>query len=374
MNSKTFLSSRIANQALRSLEPTDTKRSLVQLIYLGKFLEAFVLHDELEILDCASPNDYDDEGIDAYMKAQFENSECLAGIWDSQGIHIHTDGRIFDSIVSPQDHGTPGWHLKLLMEIEKEIPYEFSEYEVTERYLDLAHCKEGISYTMSGSASEKLAQELFVAKTTTSVNLVEKAYQDLSDSLKAEIVKLSKVGRQIDLFLPPIPAVIFSRAGNENRIADEALILKEEMSSYRKAMSSYSRTIRDDSLSLRDSLSALSELESTVSSLFPRNHESWSTQISEWRDLAEIGRVIDGVSATDSLSLTKLILGKPLAHAAHKFKTRHVSSLSKVGLEFLKITGYGRLLQDTFCCEFSSKQLEYVAREWSDPDNIIVTK
>lgn len=382
MKSKTFISGEIVDSALKCFDSSNwssaeydrNSPSLVRLIFLGKFLEAFVLYDELEVLDCAGPGEYFGSGSDAYMRSRFENSGHLTSIWNTNEVNVHTDGRISDSVISIQEDWGFGWHHELLTQLEGSLSAEDNELDICTHYLDLKYCPEGQPYTLAGTKNEKKAQEILLKENRCVPALSEATYKKLSSSLQTDLTKLGVYGRQIQFFLPPIPAIIFNRAGEPRSIAKEAIELKNEMSLYRETMSRYSATIQDDSIPIGDSLRALSDFEDTIGSLFPRNNDSWVSRISEWRDMVDLGKVVDGVSNSDATSLTKLLLGKPLSYLATKFKTRHVSSLGDMSAEFLKISGYGRLLQDTFSTEFSTDQLKEVEETWQNQEIIMASK
>ena len=96
MKSKTFISGEIVDSALKCFDSSNwssaeydrNSPSLVRLIFLGKFLEAFVLYDELEVLDCAGPGEYFGSGSDAYMRSRFENSGSKKRLCTNHSMNI----------------------------------------------------------------------------------------------------------------------------------------------------------------------------------------------------------------------------------------------------------------------------------------------
>ena len=70
-----------------------------------------------------------------------------------------------------------------------------------------------------------------------------------------------------------------------------------------------------------------------------------------------MGKVLDGISADDSVSVSKVLLGKPLEVLVHKLKTRNVQYLSSLRKNFLKIRNYGKLVEVTFAKEIGIQHI-----------------
>lgn len=193
----------------------------------------------------------------------------------------------------------------------------------------------------------------------TVIDKLIKQYNDLDKYLNKEIQKLSIYGRPTTIYIPPITAIIFERAESIEDLIPLALEARQEFMDLRVAFRKYEDKIMDDTITLKESLNSLFELKSTVSTLYPENDKSMITQINEWRDLADLTKILDGVSTGDASSISKLLLGQPIKLLSDKIRKRKIGYLFKIKSDFLNIKNYSKLSLKLFKKEITSKHIEY---------------
>jgi hypothetical protein len=146
-------------------------------------------------------------------------------------------------------------------------------------------------------------------------------------------------------------------------VASTVLQVREEFTALRTRVSKYENRIQDDSLSIKESLGALDELESAVGAVVGKGDASVATQISEWKDLTDLSKLLNGISVADAGSLTKIVLGIPAKILLGKLKKRKVSYLSSLRNEFLSIRNYATLAEKLFGREITKEHLEIVQND-----------
>lgn len=214
---------------------------------------------------------------------------------------------------------------------------------------DMYYCQRNeLSVVFENSNYNKKTIELINKINYQNNYLLQKEYTRISKNLKSEISKLTLYNTQRKIFIPPISALVFEKAKSEKDIFKAAEEIRYNFSDLRKTFSEYELKLKDDSLSIKESLNALNELESITSNINSKYPKGSIANISEWRDLGILLKLIDGISVDDLSSLTSLFLGKPLKYLAYNLKKRKAKYLFEMVDNFLNIQNYGSLIQRTF--------------------------
>ena len=330
--SSVALSSHIFHRSMCLIEENSWERGsyLSDIFYLSILLEKFVIHDHLYVRMHTNIDentamdmellDYDTDAT-TLISTRFARNEILAPLLDANAFTF------FEPDVN------------ICLDQCSEIIDEFSEFtgdEFFDPYIAyniwaMRHAfASGLPFIPDKTEYASIAFKLLFEQQTYRFSILEKVLSGINEDLRRQVRRLVDAGAGAKIFLPSIPAIIFDRSDKRSDIGRRALELRDEFSALRTIFHSYETQIRDDSLSLGESLSALNELESAVEAAYPSSESSLVTQVTEWRDLVDFGKWVDGVSSSDAVGSLKFVLGKPIQLAANKLKTRKVFISIKV--------------------------------------------
>lgn len=324
---------------------------LTNLLYFTVFMEKYLLHEKITVRDFYYKDYYtaaQKKGkkiSEINFKARIKNSSIFSQLIKENSIDIIK--------------GFKGIDKKIFDRYQKELGY--GKWSI-----GYADCYYEIKYALSRNksfipdVSPKMKNALIDLKYRNEENTIRliNIYSKMSKSLKTEVEKLVKIQKKKKIFIPPITAKILSSSIKIKEIPKIALDMKHKFSSLRDAINEYEERVQDDSLSLKESLESYEEFENTVSQLYKTSDESLPYQVTEWRDLSNIMKLIDGASASDISSLTSMFLGKPLKFVSDKLKKRRISYLFDLKNSFMNIKKYGMLYQNTFNVEFQKAHFE----------------
>lgn len=362
---KVMLSSLVLHRAL-ALEEEETwlasqhNTFLADILYLAVLLEKFVLHERLavfdeqgvdrDILHLTGVSRRDDEGS---FRSRIAKSAFLNELLAANAIEF-----IEGDLEAKSDQ---------IVDVMFELSPEFEEFDddasaygrnrgyVASSIVEIRSAFDlNYSFIPDQSADTRDALDYLNRQNNFNVSLLAQAYRRVSDDLRGDIMRLVNAGANKKVFLPPIPAIVLSRAAKPSDISRIAVELRHEFAETRNQFSEYERRICDDSLPIRESLDALNGLDSALVAITPRTATSLATSITEWRDLTDLSKVFDGLSTDEATSLIKMGLNMPMKLIAKKIKTRKVNYLSVMRKNFLNITGYGRLVERLFGRQISN--------------------
>lgn len=235
---------------------------------------------------------------------------------------------------------------------------------VAEAIIDYRRAQnDGASFISDFSIYSEKAKNFLSSRNREYSSYLVKAYDQVSKEYKGKLTRLVQERENKMIYIPPIASVIFDRATDISNISAVAIEVRDEFKQIRNHFYEYESRIRDESLSLKESLGAIDELDFSISSLSTKTEESSTTVISEWRDLTDFGKLVDGLSASDGASISKLLLGKPLEVLSHKIRMRNVQYFLKVQKDFLKIKNYGKLIERVFKTEVTSAHIDKLNRD-----------
>jgi len=362
MKSKVLLSKYIIHRSLEVTEDNimSEKLFLSDILYLSIFLESFVLYDELCVVDIPEIK-YPSELMDKIFSQKKIDSKDLEYQLEEK-LLLKNRFNTNPTFYALGNYNTP---VKI---IEPEVnQYHENNYKVFEKLEQfygetaansyVAFDVDQIKFALSNDYSLILDYTSYMQKAIRYVDLTNKNrtsqlikhYNIFSDSFQKELTtRLVQEGSNKPIFIPPITSVILNRAKKKENILKIALELREEFSKLRKAFREYEAKIVDDSLSIQESLNASYELENIIKQLFPKPDSPFVNKLTEWRDISDLVRLIDGASATDFSSFGKLFLGNPIKEIIRRIKRRKVKYLFKLRDDFIQIKNYGNLVQKIF--------------------------
>jgi hypothetical protein len=239
-------------------------------------------------------------------------------------------------------------------------------------YYHLALCRGlGLSYLPAPDEVEVLAASAELKRSRAFAGALGKAYGEMSRSSRQEITRLLEAGRHIDLFIPPIPALILSHISDPAELEDATLNLRHEMGPLRTAFREYEQTVQDDSTPLKESLKALQRLEAVSREATKAYDSRGAAAVAEWRDILDVFPSKLEDMDLDSLQegkLVKFLLGKPLSQIAKALKFRRIIYLARLKERFLNIRHYGSLMQRVYGVELNPQQVKELGhrQEWLD--------
>lgn len=368
------LSSHLVHRAL-CVSPTDASLRggpnslLMDLLYFSAFLEAFVLHEHLVIPN--RPNIDEDYFLstgesrpdphDAFdPRRRFSGSPVFAPILESGAIS-------FEVFESESDEAA-------LYEVWQEYGSDDAElnYYEAEQIADILFARSrGSSFVADRSRETQTALQLLGTAEARTISQLETLYGRISRSLEADVRRLANARRSSILYLPPIPTIVLERAGRDiEQVGGVAVEVRQEFAGLRAAVATYESDIRNPDLPIGKSIEALDRLTAMGKLLAPDAGESSSSTLREWRDLADVQKLIDGIDVSDTATLTKALLGKPADFLVRKMQLRRVSYLARVRNNFLSVRNYGRLAEDTFGERISSAYVEKARAEGFDVDTL----
>lgn len=355
------LSPLIVFRALDLAEPVAERSGLpyhtylIDLLYLGVLLEAFVLFERVLIPDYPDIDEkifirtghmVRDETTS--LETLSSANPLLAGVFSHEAVVIRSrDAEAFQDATQ-----------ELGQEIE-----ELNTYAVWSG-LDLRLANDlGASFipdqsSYTASTLGRMRQEQVRAS-----SLLQKAVGEVGRGLRTDLQRLASARQERLLYLPPLLAVALDRAAGQAASLSSVFVdMRDEATELRGAFHQYEKQIRDDSLPLREQIGALNALESAVGELVTHAHRL-PLKVSEWKDLADLQRVLDGVDLGDSSSFTKALLGKPAEAIIRALRTRRVSYLSRLQDRFLNIRGYASIVENTFGRVVTDQHVEALRTE-----------
>ena len=180
------------------------------------------------------------------------------------------------------------------------------------------------------------------------------AYQKLSGSLREEIRELVKIGRQPEIFIPPISTLILSKASTARDIPEITFEIRKKFTRVREAFREYESTIRDPDASLAQLMQAKNRLEEITTTLTKKYSARETLGICEWRDTLDLFQP-DG--EFDEFQVSEFLLGKPPKMIEDWIRNRDIMYLLKVRKHFIEIRGRAGLVKKVFGVEVTPQEL-----------------
>jgi hypothetical protein len=176
------------------------------------------------------------------------------------------------------------------------------------------------------------------------------AYYQLSKTLKNDIELLINRGRKIDLFIPPVPAILLNKVSKPEEIGEELLNMRRQFSKARENFREYMEKIQDDNSTLRQSLNASKSLGKQLKELTRPYDKRDITSMVHWDDLIDIIPENLTEVSLERLTIKEILktLGIPLKLIINKIKMRNVVHLFRLKKEFLEICNYNNLVRKVF--------------------------
>lgn len=196
---------------------------------------------------------------------------------------------------------------------------------------------------------EVLKRLLLIRSSQQSSDLINRSYRDLTRGIDERLGALRAKGRPVPIFIPPIAAIVMSDARNQDSVGRVALDFRDNLAPHRKAFTEYERVIRDDDVPIEDSVRAAERLQRSLDSLITEKHSRELLAISDWRDVVGAGAgVAEGATKGGVLGVLGSLLGKPLQAVDRALQRREVMYMTVISDRFMKIRGYGRLVEKIF--------------------------
>jgi len=228
-----------------------------------------------------------------------------------------------------------------------------------ETYWNLAYSEiVGFSYVPDFTEIGKIQNVKNIKLAKKVNNALHSAYAELSKTLKNEFESLRNFGRPIEIFIPPIPALILDKVSDPKEIPDATMELRVKLEPVRKAFRDYEMTVRDVTLPPKESFGALRRLEEITRDLTQRYPTNNILSITEWRDFFDIDPENLLKGDIDVTKIMKLLIGWPIERLVSYWKNRHIMYLFKLKKKFLNIKESGRLIQKVYGVEIKEKEVE----------------
>ena len=370
------------------------KHFLTDVLYLSMFLENFVLQSKLvikefpNILTVDSPFEVDNyyqmnlrtrtylpvffEDEDDYADTQIylpeiRNDDSLKFSKRILSNPILKNINVDDIALETPNIQYAFQELFDLGEKLQEESLEFDFYTVMSLNEILNALKNGNSIIPDKTNDTKLALEYSKYKNNNLTDLLTKIYQSIDSKASDDLSRVAQYGTSRKVYLPPITSIIFNESKDISDILKIAYQLRTEFKGLRYSFSQYENQLSDDTVSLGKSLEALNELEFYTSELTKNYKSRTIADISEWKDISNITRFLDGaIDAADSSSLGSMLLGKPLQYINQKIKTRKVSYLFDIREQFYSIENYGQMIDKLFNKKLSDFHIDMAKKEGFD--------
>lgn len=201
-------------------------------------------------------------------------------------------------------------------------------------------------------------------------DIILRGYAKLEKTIQKEISELQLRGRKVDLYVPPIMALILAKKPKTlDEVAGYAYELRKEFSAYRDRLIKIQNIIRDDELPLGESISALKKEKEAFNLMFDSSESISLHEVSEWKDSTDILKgLIDQLDLEDGATISKVLLGTPLKKLSKRLKKRNILFFSKIKEKFYDLKNYNKLFVDTF--NFEPSEINWKESKYSLPDSL----
>ena len=356
--------------------PFNNDTFLHDVLYLSILLETFVLHDQVFLSYQNQWGDFDKSAMEKYLNCPILNPWLQSSFIKVVNNEFDWERAKSDKDYLEKDENQVKEFQRLLNIDDNDLPinptppligdnriffarrdYDFEKFKEIKFGIEL-----GIPIIANQDNPGMKIINSIDKLDFKNTGLLVQGYNEISESFKVDIKKLSVRGSSHKVYIPPISALIFSRSKNITDIFKIAVELRDEFKELRTAFLDYETKINDENATLRESINAFNEFESIISLITKNEEKSTLLKVTEWRDLTNLTKIIDGVSASDFSSLGSMLLGKPTKHIAKRLKIRKVKFLFQFVNNFLDIKGYATLVQKLFGREISKRQILYAKK------------
>ncbi len=201
---------------------------------------------------------------------------------------------------------------------------------------------------------------------------LQAAYDDLSSALKTDVELLRAAGRPIDIFIPPIPAIILDKVSSPKEIPEATLEVREKLSSVRSAFRDYEIAARNDKISLKESLSARYRLHDISKNLSLKYDNFDRITVTELRDTFDIlPKSPKELSEFEEGKISKFLFGKPFTRAISLYRNRNIMYLFRLRDQFLRIKEYGHLIKKVYGFDVTDKEIQELEVQKDKVDDAI---
>jgi len=202
--------------------------------------------------------------------------------------------------------------------------------------------------------------------------LVNNIYNSMQGSLSSPFNEIEKFIFTEEVFIPPISAIILSRASKFDDIPEVMLETRKKFSTTRTALMEYEDALRDTSVSLKKRLKILSDINLMNQELAKPYDYLDSLYINEWADLWNIvNDLFDGELTVSKL--TGKILGKPIAKAIKNIRLRNVAYLFNMRRKIYSLSSHNNLA-GKFLPNVNLERLNYYLNLYGKPTANIQNK
>lgn len=337
------------------------------------FIESYVLHGDLNVKEyCMFGYNYslyelfgDDlehyrrsleefkyDQINNNLQRRIQNSAFFAPIFGN-GLEVNfgnavLDDKIFDFYMSQSN----------LASFYDENVWSHQAAEVIGTYNEAKYAaNRRFSFISEISDISRSVIDIIDNQNIQATNKLLEAYETFSSQAQEDLRRLVLAGSNKRIFIPPISAIALSRSENLSDLGRITQELRDEFVDVRNNIVAYENRIADDSLSLKDSLSALNDLDKLTMKL-GQEYSKASMEVSEWRDLTNFAKLLDGGELGEYTSITSALLNKPAKLITDRIKDRKVRYLYNLKKNFYNIKNYGELIQKVFKIEISYADLK----------------
>lgn len=194
--------------------------------------------------------------------------------------------------------------------------------------------KQGLPYALPRQDLLPFDFRVYTAVDGQITSALEAAYAHMVSALTSDQALLARLGRQVEIKIPPLAALILQRARGREYIGSALLEVREEMREAKAALGRYTTIIQDPDQPNAASLEAASDLHAVFNDL-AQGYRNSKLRLLEWRDLISLPKeLLNGINPDDfdSRSLVKFLVGKPLEWLLLRLRTRKCAILFRAKL------------------------------------------
>jgi hypothetical protein len=182
------------------------------------------------------------------------------------------------------------------------------------------------------------------------------SYADFSHHARERFDRLAALGRPTPIFIPPIAAIVLSRVRTLEALGTAALDLRAELEPFRRRFTEYDSVIRNPEATLEEAEAAANRLTAGVDAILRTDQKFDLVAIADWREALALFKVwLDGLAASDTPSLAKVLLGQPLKWLQQRLRRRDVMYLAYLADRFAKIESHAAILERLFQVKFTDR-------------------
>jgi hypothetical protein len=185
------------------------------------------------------------------------------------------------------------------------------------------------------------------------VNFIQRANEEIKKYIGAQKERLRIAGREVDISIPPLVAVVFDKARRKKSLQEAILQSREEFVPVRQRFSKYAHIAASNDYPLEESLSALDVLERDLQTISATAGKRSCLRMLEWRPVATfVASAVDNSAEMASVkSWTDLaikLLKMPINALKSYIRQRRVQPILDIPEKVGRISSLSELTADLF--------------------------